>query len=147
MTDADSAGAFDARERPPRLVYDDDCGFCTWCAEYAAARGEFELVGFEELTPDQLSRLPDDYEACAHLLTAERVYSCGAAIEETLARVETPSRFLARAFRRLPGNDTVRESLYREVADRRALFGRVASRTPPARAPDDERDRARTRNR
>ena len=135
MTDLETAGSRPPRfrERPPRLVYDDDCGFCTWCAEYAAERGEFELVGFADLTADQRARLPDDYEECAHLLTMEEVYSCGEAIEETLARVETPSRFLARAFRRLPGSERIRESLYREVADRRALFGQVASRTPPAR--------------
>ena len=132
-TDAAGAESRTSQQPAPRLVYDDDCGFCTWCAEFAAERGEFELVGFEELTPDQLARLPDDYEECAHLLTDDRVYSCGAAIEETMTRVETPSRHLAAAFQQLPGTESVRESLYREVADRRALFGKLASREPPAR--------------
>lgn len=127
----------------PRLVYDDDCGFCTWCAEFAAERGSFELVGFSELTPDQRARLPDDYEECAHLLTDDGVYSCGEAIEETMVRLETPSRHAARAFRELPASDRVREPLYRTVADHRALFGRLASRRPPARResrPRSERD-------
>ncbi|MFC7237174.1 thiol-disulfide oxidoreductase DCC family protein [Saliphagus sp. GCM10025317] len=117
----------------PRLVYDDDCGFCTWCAEYADARGAFELVGFEELSPDQLARLPDDYETCAHLLTQDRVYSCGEALEEAVARLETPDRFVARAFQRLPGHSRLREWGYRAVADNRVLFGKIASRDPPAR--------------
>ncbi|KDE57650.1 thiol-disulfide oxidoreductase [Halostagnicola sp. A56] len=118
---------------PPRLVFDDDCGFCTWCAEFAAERGEFELVGFRDLTPDQLARLPADYEECAHLLTQEGVYSCGEAIEEIGTRLETPTRHLAVAFRRFPGTEGAREPLYRRVADNRDLFGRIVSRTPPAR--------------
>lgn len=117
----------------PRLVFDDDCGFCTWCAEFAAERGEFELVGFRDLTPDQLARLPEDYEECAHLLTRNGVYSCGEAIEEIGTRLETPARHLAVAFRRLPGTEGAREPLYRRVADNRDLFGRIVSRTPPAR--------------
>ena len=138
MADSDGAATgtdsrSDREMNPPRLVYDDDCGFCTWCAEFAAERGEFDLVGFSELTNDQVARLPAEYEECAHLLTDEAVYSCGEAIEETLARVETPSHLLALAFRQLPGHETVREPLYREVANRRALFGKLASREPPAR--------------
>ncbi|MFP9192346.1 thiol-disulfide oxidoreductase DCC family protein [Natronosalvus vescus] len=120
-------------ETPPRLVYDDDCGFCTWCAEYADARGEFELVGFEELSPDQLARLPDDYENCAHLLTEDRVYSCGEALEEAVARLESPSKYAARGLRRLPAHERIRERGYRLVADNRVLFGKVARRDPPAR--------------
>ncbi len=117
----------------PRLVFDDDCGFCTWCAEYAAERGEFELVGFTDLTPDQLARLPDEYEDCAHLLTQDAVYSCGEAIEEVGTRLETPSRHLAEAFRQLPGTEETREPLYRRVADNRDLFGKIVRRDPPAR--------------
>ncbi len=118
---------------PPRLVYDDDCGFCTWCARYAAARGSFEVVGFTELTPDQLARLPDEYEDCAHLLTQTAVYSCGAAIEEAMARVETPSRYLALAFKRLPKRTGLRERGYRVLADNRDLLGKIVRCEPPAR--------------
>ncbi len=75
---------------PPRLVYDDDCGFCTWVAEYADDHGEFELVGFSDLTPDQRARLPANFEECAHLLTHERVYSCGAAMEEVTRATRRP---------------------------------------------------------
>ncbi len=115
-------------EHPPRLVYDDDCGFCGWCADYAAARGTFELVGFSELTPDQLARLPSDYEECVHLLTDREVYSCGAAVEEIGRRLEGTERYGALAFRALPGSERLREPLYRFVAARRAVLGRVRRR-------------------
>ncbi|WP_276255243.1 thiol-disulfide oxidoreductase DCC family protein [Halomontanus rarus] len=124
-------------EPPARLVYDDDCGFCTWCAEYAAARGEFELVGFSELTPDQRARLPDEYEECAHLLTQNAVYSCGEAIEEALARVDSPVRWPVEGFRLVPRRDRIREPLYRLVADNRDLFGKIVRREPPARTNTD----------
>ncbi len=113
---------------PPRLVYDDDCGFCTWCAEYAAARGTFELVGFAELTPDQRARLPDEYEDCAHLLTQDAVYSCGEAIEIATAKLGLSHRFAVALFRAAPGSGQVREPLYRWVADRRSLWGKLLRR-------------------
>lgn len=46
----------------PTLVYDDDCGFCTWSAEFIARRSELRLIGFSELTPDQRGRLPENYK-------------------------------------------------------------------------------------
>ncbi|MCO8242703.1 MULTISPECIES: DCC1-like thiol-disulfide oxidoreductase family protein [unclassified Haladaptatus] len=114
----------------PRLVYDDDCGFCTWVAEYADAHGEFELVGFADLTPDQRARLPPDFQSCAHLLTDERVYSCGAAMEETLARLDDPSRYAVAMFRYLPEStrEQIREPVYRWGADHRAWWGKLLSR-------------------
>ncbi len=115
-------------EHPPRLVYDDDCGFCGWCADYAAARGEFELVGFSELSPDQLARLPPDYEECVHLLTDREVHSCGAAVEEIGRRLDSPERYGALVFETVPGSGRLREPLYRFVADRRAVLGRVRRR-------------------
>jgi predicted DCC family thiol-disulfide oxidoreductase YuxK len=41
------------------LVFDDDCGFCTWWAEFVAARSDVRLVGFSELDPDLRALLPD----------------------------------------------------------------------------------------
>ncbi len=115
---------------PPRLVYDDDCGFCTWAAEYADTHGKFELVGFSDLTPDQRARLPADFEECAHLLTDKRVYSCGAAMEETLARLDDPSRYAMAAFRQLPesARSRIREPAYRWGANNRAWWGKLRSR-------------------
>jgi len=119
-------------EHPPRLVYDDQCGFCTWCTEFALRRGDFEAVGFSELTPDQRARLPDDFETSAHLLTDDAVYSGGAAVEQALARIYP---FLDPAFatlRSIPGYAWLREKLYRFGADRRDLLGTLRSSSPPA---------------
>ncbi|MFC7008947.1 DCC1-like thiol-disulfide oxidoreductase family protein [Halalkalicoccus salilacus] len=113
---------------PPRLVYDDGCGFCTWCAEYADSRGVLELVEFSELTPDQRARLPNDYAECVHLLTDDAVFSCGAAVEETLARLGSTERAAVRLFRLVPEHERLRERLYHAVAGRRASLGRFLSR-------------------
>ncbi|WP_458208506.1 thiol-disulfide oxidoreductase DCC family protein [Haladaptatus sp. NG-SE-30] len=111
-------------------MYDDDCGFCTWSAEYADAHGDFELVGFSELTPDQRARLPADFEQCVHLLTDDRVYSCGAATEEVISRLDSPEHVAVELFRLLPDGTRarIREPLYRWVADHRAWWGKVVSR-------------------
>ncbi|WP_435334517.1 thiol-disulfide oxidoreductase DCC family protein [Haloarchaeobius sp. TZWWS8] len=118
----------------PTLVYDDDCGFCTWSARYAATHGEFETVGFSELTDEQLARLPTDFETCAHLFADGRVYSCGACAEEVLARLDTPAALPARVFGRLPERvrGPIREPVYRWVADHRAWWGKLRRAEPPA---------------
>lgn len=121
----------------PTLVFDDDCGFCTWWAEFLAERGEFDLVGFSELDdhPDLRVRVPDDYEDCSHFVTEDAVYSCGASIEAAFLRtdlgepVRSPAEFLG-AFSEY---QRLREGVYDWVADNRALLGRVVSKTPPAR--------------
>ncbi|QCJ47012.1 MULTISPECIES: thiol-disulfide oxidoreductase DCC family protein [Haloprofundus] len=113
----------------PRLVYDDDCGFCTWCAVVADRYGEFELIGFAELADDQLARLPADYENCAHLLTDETVYSCGAAAERVLAALHPVFDGVFSVLRRVPAYPSLRERLYRWAADRRAVWGRFVSRS------------------
>lgn len=112
---------------PPRLVYDDDCGFCTWCARLADRAGDVDPVGFSELTPDQRARLPDDYETCAHLLADDAVYSCGEAIEQALVRVSVAFRVAVAVLSLLPGYPRLRERCYRWAADHRDWWGRVAS--------------------
>lgn len=109
----------------PLIVYDDDCGFCTWSVEYADRRGDFDLVGFSELSAEERARLPGGYRRCVHLLTDEDVYSCGAATEEILTRLDAPVALAARAFRRVPASEKVRDPLYRWVADHRSWFGRL----------------------
>ncbi|WP_224270407.1 DCC1-like thiol-disulfide oxidoreductase family protein [Haloprofundus salinisoli] len=113
----------------PRLVYDDDCGFCTWCAVVAGRYGGFELVGFAELTDDHLTHLPADYETCAHLLIDDTVYSCGAAAERALAASHPVFKGVFSVLRRVPAYPSVRERLYRWAADRRAVWGRLVSRS------------------
>jgi len=117
----------------PRLVYDDDCGFCTWCAAFAKRHADVEPVGFEELSPDQRARLPDDYENCAHLLTDDAVYSCGAAVERALGEIHPLVRAFFALLRKIPGYEDAREDLYRWGADRRAWWGKIVRHTPPAR--------------
>ncbi|WP_433626628.1 thiol-disulfide oxidoreductase DCC family protein [Halomicrococcus sp. NG-SE-24] len=114
----------------PLIVYDDDCGFCTWAAEYADEHGEFDLVGFSALDADQRARLPSEYDRCVHLLVDDRVYSCGEATEEILARTDSVGGDAADLFRLLPSSarERVREPLYRWVADHRSWFGRVLRR-------------------
>ncbi|GGL46536.1 thiol-disulfide oxidoreductase DCC family protein [Halocalculus aciditolerans] len=117
---------------PPRIVYDDECGFCTWCARFAARHGDFELVGFHELTPDQLARLPDDYEHCAHLLTDDAVYDCGASAEHVIRHLVPALDGVFHALNYVPGYAALRERTYRWAADRRALWGKLLRECPPA---------------
>jgi predicted DCC family thiol-disulfide oxidoreductase YuxK len=117
----------------PRLVYDDDCGFCTWSVEFVACHGEFTLIGFSELSPDQRGRLPANYEECAHLITDDRVYSCGEAMEEAFARTDLTSAQIVPLIRQLPGHSQARAGIYQWIADNRDLFGTVISSEPPAR--------------
>ncbi|MWG34403.1 DCC1-like thiol-disulfide oxidoreductase family protein [Halomarina oriensis] len=112
------------RRRTPKIVYDDDCGFCTWCARWAVRVAPVEAVGFSDLTDDQRALLPGDWEACAHLVVGRTVYSCGEAIEQTLARSNVPTSVAVGTLRSLPGYDEARERGYRWAADRRDRWGR-----------------------
>ncbi|WP_265108960.1 DUF393 domain-containing protein [Halosolutus halophilus] len=124
----------------PTLVYDDDCGFCTWWAEYVDDRTDVRIVGFSDLTPELREHLPEYYEECAHLVTDERVYSCGASIEEALRRYDSggPVGDTIEFLRNFEDYRRLREGAYRLVADNRDLFGRVLSRTPAAQRPSRE---------
>jgi len=125
----------------PTFVYDDDCGFCTWWADQFAKRTDLRIVGFTELTPELRERLPDDYEDCAHLVTDEAVYSCGAAVEQALIRTEiaTGADPVVDFLRQFEDYERLRERAYRWAADRRDKLGLVVSKTPAARRRDDER--------
>lgn len=112
------------------FVYDEDCGFCTWLADYFGQRTNLELVGFRELTDEQRERLPADYEECSYLVADDEVYSCGAAIEQALARADVPpgSRDLFDFLRQFEDYHQVRKRIYWELADRRGLLGQFVSR-------------------
>lgn len=116
------------------FVYDDDCGFCTWLADYFAQRTDLELVGFSALSDEQRDRLPEDFERCSHLLTDDGVSSCGASIEQALARADIPpgSGELFAFLGQFRDYEKVREQLYRAFADQRGLFGQFISKDGPA---------------
>jgi len=119
----------------PTFVYDDDCGFCTWWADWIGKRTDLRLVGFAELTPQLRERLPDDYEECAHLVTDTSVYSCGAAVEQSLVRVDaaTGADPVVDFLRQFEDYKHLRERAYRWAADRRDKLGLIVSKTPAAR--------------
>lgn len=110
------------------IVFDDDCGFCKWCVEYAIKRGDFDIAAFSELSPGLQATLPPNYEQCVHLVDGDDVYSCGEAVEEALARIPGKHSTLVKLFRLVPRRAAVRDPLYEWVADNRDLFGRIASR-------------------
>lgn len=116
-----------------RLVYDDDCGFCTWSALYVVEHApDVELVAFSELTEADKQRLPPGWERCAHLFVDGERYSCGEAMTRAYERTDLPLAWLPRYLRRIPGFAIVREAGYRVVAANRDWFGRhVGSRKPP----------------
>jgi predicted DCC family thiol-disulfide oxidoreductase YuxK len=121
------------------LVYDDDCGFCTWWAQFLADRSDITLIGFSELDEGTIKRLPADYEECAHLLVDGSVYSCGESIEQAFVESDLGQDFQPAVdfFRGFDEYDTLRERAYREVADRRDFFGQFLSASPPARSDSD----------
>jgi predicted DCC family thiol-disulfide oxidoreductase YuxK len=128
MTDT-RAGAHDRAW----LVYDDDCGFCSWWAALAARHTDLGIVGFSTLTDAERERLPEEYETCAHLLTDDGVLSCGEAIEAVLDRMGVLPRPLRLFLNRTADYGPLRERAYRAAADRRDWWGRFVSDEPPAR--------------
>jgi len=121
------------------LVYDDDCGFCTWAARHVAADSDVEIVGFSAVDPDLAARLPEDYRECAHLLDGDRRWSCGAALEEAALRTHTgsPLRRPVTWLRRFDAYVRLREWVYRWIAAHRPELSRLVSSRPPAREDGD----------
>ena len=117
------------------LVYDDDCGFCTFWAEYVENRSDIRLVGFSDLDRELLELLPENYETCSHLLVDGTRYSCGASIEEALARTDGGPHIRPAVdhLRRFDSYERAREWGYRQVADNRSFWGQFLSKTPPVR--------------
>lgn len=124
------------------FVYDDDCGFCTWWADYFDRHTPLRIAGYFEIGDALLEELPDDYEDCSHLVTDDEVYSCDEAFERAFLRtpagrlLRVPIRFLRkyRVYR------WVRGWGYRWVAGNRGLWGKLVSKTPPQQRTDGDTD-------
>lgn len=126
----------------PLLVYDDDCGFCTWCADAIVDHSALRPVGFSELSDDLEARLPADHEECSHLLVDGDIYSCGASIEQAVIHTDIGRvlRPVVEFLRRFDAYTWLRERGYRVVAHNRGIFGRVLSSEPPVRAGPSKRE-------
>lgn len=122
-----------------RLVYDDDCGFCSWWAALVADRG-VTVVGFSEVTDDDRERLPEGYETCAHLLTDDGVYSCGEAVEQALVRADILPAALADFLRQFADYERLRDEAYDWVAENRDKLGVAISAEPPSDREADSAD-------
>jgi predicted DCC family thiol-disulfide oxidoreductase YuxK len=122
----------------PKLVYDDDCHFCTWSATFAVKRSDIQPVrlskvqaGESRLTEDERERLPDGYEECAQLITDDAVYSCGAATEESLVIAGTLPADLVDFLRQFDDYERLREAVYHVTSNNRDVISNVISRDPP----------------
>lgn len=114
----------------PVLVYDDDCGFCTWWADYFDDTADIRIVGYSDLTEELLARLPDEYEGCSHFVTDSAVYSCGKSIEQAFVRSETgrPARTTISLLNQHDAYENLREWGYQLVAHNRSTAGKFMSK-------------------
>lgn len=122
----------------PKLVYDDDCHFCTWSATYAVKRSDIQPVRLSEvqegrspLSDEERERLPDGYEECAQLITADAVYSCGKATEQSLVIAGTLPADLVDFLRQFEDYERLREAVYHFTSNHRDVISNVISRDPP----------------
>jgi len=119
------------------VVYDDDCGFCTWTADFLRRNAredvDLEFVGFSDLEgrEELRERLPEDYEDCAHLFADGELHSCGAATEQALLLTEHAPGWaddFVTFLRNFDDYRGLREAAYELVADNRDSLGVVASK-------------------
>jgi predicted DCC family thiol-disulfide oxidoreductase YuxK len=122
----------------PKLVYDDDCHFCTWSATFAVRRSSIQPVRLSRvqertsrLSDDERERLPEAYEECAQLITEDAVYSCGAATERSLVIAGVLPQPLVDFLRKFEDYERVRESVYHFTSDHRDIISNVIGRDPP----------------
>lgn len=122
----------------PKLIYDDDCHYCTWATEFAVKRSDIKPVplsavqsGESSLTEEERDRLHEGYEECAQLITDEAVYSCGAATEQSFVRAGVLPEGYVSTLRQYAGYVGLREALYHFMSNHRDLWSKVFYREPP----------------
>lgn len=124
----------------PKLVYQGNCRFCAWAAKWADEHGEFEPLGFDQLTDSERARLPVDYEECAHIVTDETVYSRGEAVERALVHAGLLPGEVVEFLGQFEDYPRLREAVYHSVSERRDLLSTVVGEESPVRRyPDRER--------
>lgn len=106
-----------------RLVYDDDCEFCTEFAEWASDRGPYRLRAFSNLTEGEKEKLPPNYEDCAHVITADGVLSCDETAWHVLDTIHPHASKLVRA----PGVWEAWNFGYKVIADNRSKVSPAAT--------------------
>ena len=116
------------RSAVPVVLYDADCGFCTWAVDRVAARvepGSIEIVPLQASRADELLAGRVDEEAkwaSWHLVEPDgRLYSGGEAVPRIL-RLVKGGRTIGRVAARFP---RLTEAAYRFTARHRDGFGRV----------------------
>ena len=122
----------------PKLIYDDDCHFCTWSATFTVRRSNIQPVrlsrvqeGKSRLSDDERDRLPDGYEKCAQLITEDAVYSCGAATEQSLVIAGVLPEKLVEFLRQFEDYERLREAVYHFTSDHRDIISNIVGRDPP----------------
>ena len=115
-------------EPAPVVLYDADCGFCTWVVDRIAARvarGALEMVPLQDERADSLidGRLDDEAKwESWHFVEADgSLYSGGDAVPRVLRHVKG-GRALGRLAARFP---RATAGAYRLVARNRDRLGRV----------------------
>lgn len=113
----------------PVFVFDDDCGFCTWWAEYFDENAEFRIVGYSQMDDSTRAQLPEEYQDCSQLVTKDTVYTCGESVEAAFVRSEhgaslEPLQAFLRDSAIYAG---LRERGYEFVAGNRSHFGSLVS--------------------
>ena len=123
---SDTAGA--SSPSVPVVLYDADCGFCTWVVDRIAARvapGSIEMVALQAARADELlaGRLDDaaKWESWHLVEPGGALYSGGAAVPRVLRHVRG-GHVVGRIAARLPKTTDV---AYRFAARHRDKLGRV----------------------
>jgi predicted DCC family thiol-disulfide oxidoreductase YuxK len=129
------------------VLYDEDCGFCRWCAERLRdwdRSGSLRFVPLHGNEADTLlSAMPLELQAASwHVVEPDgRVWSAGAAVPRVLRRLPagSPIAVLAEAMPEL--TDRAYEAVARRRGELGRLLGRRACGVDPSRGAETPPDR------
>lgn len=109
------------------LLYDEDCGFCSWSVARVARRDRTGSIRMVPLQSEEADRLLGTLDlvakmASAHLVTSDGRIRSGGALVEPLFRRIRGGRPVAAFARSMPGTA---ETVYRLIARHRETLGRM----------------------